>query len=445
MNQASVCPRNRITISKGSMVAQMLALVILLTVGMTSTVATLFVVAVLCVCFMFMNASEIVASMLFFYPLYNLFKFNGNGISYYNVLIVVATICLMTKHNSCKNGRICLRIDKNIGLLFVLCVYVTMVSLMYGQVGALSSVVLDLFIPLLFVGAVVNHKDINLTSVIYAFSLGAILAGAVGSGWLPVSNLEAYVDTLGYRVAGVRIARLQGLTVNPNYYSLDVNLAITGVLALPQMQKRRIKKTEWILVVLLAIMGVMTLSKSFFLGLIATFGVMVFFSGNMKKFIALVSGIVSAVVVVSVLYAQNNSYVIAMFNRLGDGTGSMEAMTSSRSVIWIGYLKYLFLENPVSLIVGNGIGAGALEAVGKVSHSVYIESFYYLGATGVVLLLAFLVGFCRKGKRNNIQYLPLCVFLVRALAINLLLREAFMICMIIVVLYINYGFCPQQN
>lgn len=428
--------RKQNTSQKTLWLLDILMLAVLLTAGMTSNMVTIAVVAVLGVSFCLKTPNNIIASMLFFYPFYCIFKFNGVGVSYYNVLIAVAIACLMLKRNESDPfsapGK--LRIPASALGVFALTGWCVISSFMNGANSVMSAFI-DICIPFLWVACTVNRTDIDVKKAIYAFSAGCIIAGLAGSGMITLSNLGAYIDTTAYRADGVRTVRLQGLTVNPNYYSLDLNMAIAALLCFGRLEDRKMKLIEVAMIVTLTVLGIMTLSKSFLLGLACTVLLYIFINGNLRQIAGALGFGIVVVTVFVYLHAIGNEFVTALIGRFTE-SDSLEGVTSSRSAIWLGYLKVIF-SNLQCLLIGKGINAASPISVGHASHNLYIEVLYYTGIIGGGLLLFILWGMVRRQKKMRVKYLPLGIFLVRAFAINLFVREAFMIDMIIVFLILN--------
>ena len=418
---------------KAFLLLDILVLAFLLTLGMTSNAATVIAIVVLGISFFFKEPSNIVVSMLFFYPFYNLFKFDGVGVSYYNILIAIAIFCLLAKENM-NSHTTGIRIPKSMLGVFLFTVWCMLSSFLNG-VDSVFSAFIDICIPLLFVACVINSKDMDIRRIIYAYSVGCIIAGLAGAKILPIPNLEAYIDPFAYRMGNIRLVRLQGLTVNPNYYSLDLNLAIAGLLSMARIEKQKLKPIEIIMIVVLAACGVMTLSKSFFVGLVLTIAIYMCVSGNLKHIAGAVCLGAVTVSLFAYLYAAGNQYVTAIFGRLLE-SDSLDGLTSSRLTIWLGYLDAIF-SDPLCLLIGKGINAAPPAAVEQATHNLYIEILYYVGIIGGVLLFFALKGFVKRRKRKLIQYLLMGIFLIRAFAINLLVREAFMIDIMLVCFFLN--------
>lgn len=414
-----------------------LILLALLTVGMTSNAATILCTLLLAGSFFFKKEAYVVAELFFFYSFYNLFKLGGTGVSYYNFLMAAAIIVLLIKNPRETEGeKREIKLSTTFQRLFFLFVYIVVVGV-FQNTSDLFSTLVDLIIPLLLVFCVIRRKDsVNIKWVVYAFAASTIIAGLCGSGIIPVSDLDKYVTgTTAYRIAGIRLIRVQGFTVNPNYFSLDVNIAMAGVLVLPMLQRKKTSLLEVALMLALLVIGLMTLSKSFILGVFATLFVFFLFNIKQAKAYKFAFAAVFILAVVYMLGGAESAYLSAIIDRFTAST-DVDSLTSSRSSIWQEYVEYLF-ANPLTLLFGEGI-MNTMRA----SHNFYLECLYTLGVFGSGLLLFFLNGLrgkCKVGGGNINRYIPLVVFLVRAFAINLLLRESFFLFLIYIFLFIGYA------
>ncbi|MDB8555546.1 O-antigen ligase family protein [Turicibacter sanguinis] len=421
--------------NKSTFLLSAIVLLLLITLGMTSNGVTIVCVIAICIINIISSPTIIVGNLFLFYPFYCLFKFNGAGISYYNIIILVSICSLF-----CSNY--CIYISKKsktmIGYLFVLLVYINIIALVDVRVDFIK-VTLDFFIPFLLVVAVVQNMNyIDVRVIVVCFAFGIITAGMIGAEIIPVTSLNKYVEPAHYKMLGVRLVRLQGLTVNPNYYSLDVNICIAGILVLIGLTRTHKRIFYWCLIVILLIIGFMTLSKSFIVGLLINMLLILVFNQNktqmFKYFLVNTIGLL-----VFVYISQNNIYVQAILQRLNVGSSDMETLTSSRSVIWGTYLQYL-ISNPLRLLLGKGVGAPSLivNGISHASHNFYLECLYYFGIVGSLLLIKILKCVFQGGNRKvKLVYVPMFVLLARAVAINIILREAFAMLIIFVALLPN--------
>lgn len=410
----------------------LLILSLLLTVAMTSGTATIFCVCLLGATFFIKSSTFVTVDLLFFYPFYNLFKINGVGSSFYNYLIGVAIIALVLKLNKSD------KFYKYSFSLLLLSVYAIFINYANSSDLGIVEVILDLFVPILLFIVVSQFKyQINETLVFYMYGIGVIIAGICGTMLLPIPNLESYIMPLGWKVGGIRLIRLQGLTVNPNYFSLDVNLAIAAILSLSNTANlSRIGKQIKISVIFgLCAIGVMTLSKSF---LVVSFLTFLYFAwANRTK--NLYSFVLFFIVIVFVYTNISNiQYADALLSRMSDDSDTTDALTSSRSYIWLSYINSLF-SNPDFIIWGSGANSNGVIVDGapRGPHNTYLEAIYHFGIIGSLWLFWIISSLMKSPKQTRIHYLPLFVVLVRMFAIHILLREAFLTCLIVILLSIK--------
>jgi hypothetical protein len=416
-----------------SFICDGIVLILLLTVAMTSSMATLVCIGILTISFFFKSASKIVASMFLFYPFYNLFKFGGIGISYYNILIVAAIIALLPKIQVAKRFFNCVLI------LGVLCVYMIAINVLQNGSLGISSVLLDFFIPLtLFATVMMVYDEIDFRLLIYSFSIGLIIASLCGMEIISLPHFSSYVTTVHYRLGSLRLVRLQGTTGNPNYFSLDLNMAISCLLILVNSKHRIVNIT---LLAFLTVFGVMTLSKTFLITLAITF--VVYYLKQLSYINIKNVFTAGLVLLLLVLFFNSDSvYVVSILSRFNESSYNIDMLTSSRWSIWIGYLQYIF-TNIYVLIMGRGTIAPYLIIDGWASyamHNTYIEVLYYVGIMGAIILVYFirLTGVRRISRQKSMATLPLFILLVRLLAINIFNREAFMVCLILIGLSLRY-------
>jgi len=408
-------------------------------VGMAYKQVMYFTAGALAVSYIARKRVNIIYSLLFFYPFFCVFKPSPNGTSLYNYVMLAAIMVLLVKTILGSGVKKTIEaVKKPLILLLVFSVYVFAVGLIWHHVD-IKPVLRGIIIPYILLLCVLLQKDdIEVQKLIYAFGIGVIIAGIVGTGVLPVKNLGKYLKLVHFKAAGIRLTRFQGLTVNPNYFSVDVNMAIAGILAVPLLKKGQKRSIfNFILLSLLLVTGFLTLSKSFLVGLIMTvilYVLMEIGTGRLKKTL-IILGVLLAIGVIAFIFV-NKSYFTAMFARISNADAE-SGFTSGRTKIWSGYLKYL-LNRPARLIIGSGAGAGEYDGL-SASHSFYIECIYYFGILGCGILIWLLRELLKPEKFKWIYALPALVFLVRGGAINLVLREAFVTDMIIILAFMRCG------
>lgn len=406
-------------------------LALLLFLGMDSGTITIIASGLLCFSYLLRRPSSIVRSILFFYPFYCIFKLTGQGVSLYNYALLFAIIGLLRTWKSIFVFRIS-KIKYLIQLLLIFIVYLFIVGLLYSR-NDIMTILLDFAVPIALLLSTFQVLDeVNVYECIIWFSISVVLAGLVGAEIIPVHNLYNYVEIVHYKTVGIRLVRCQGLTVNPNYYSVDVNMAMASLFVVPIIESQKRSLFNVVLLILLFVVGVFSISKSFYVGL---FVILFFYfvlnknpQGIVKQFIF---GAVGATVFALFLKISNSVYINAIFDRFVSADDA-DSLTSGRTRIWLGYIEYL-LSNPLGLLFGCGVGAKHPPGL-VASHSFYIECLYYFGIFGCIVFVYFMNRILNFRKFNKYALIPLLVFLVRAAAINLVLREAFVTDAIIILL-----------
>lgn len=413
-----------------SLFLSILILIFLLTVGMTSNVWTILCVIFISVMFFFQTPNEITSELFLFYPFYNLFKFGGVGISYYNIIIVAAVLSMFLK-------KIYRNTIKKIGLIIVFCLYMIIVNIVQQNTLDAMTIIGDYLVPLSLVVLVFSNKnDISFKKVVIYYSIGLIISSLCGLGIIPLKNLNYYISPLHYRFGSIRLMRLQGLVGNPNYFSLDLNLAIACILISLFDSNKKIYKI--FLILILTIFGIATLSKSFILTLIISIIIILLFNINKLNTYTIFLILISLVFLYA--FTIKSNYFSLLMNRLAEGEGDLDLLTSSRSIIWLAYIEYI-ISNLDVFLIGNGISSNYLmiNSYTHAMHNTYIEIIYYIGMIGLLLLFLLIKssGMVKKEKIVKKNYLPLIILCVRLFAINIFAREAFCFCIILVGLALN--------
>ena len=204
---------------------------------------------------------------------------------------------------------------------------------------------------------------------------------------------------------------------NPNYYTLDIIVAISAIVVLLNNSVKP-KIPLICFVIILSVFGFMSVSKSF----LVTWGLMMilWLAVLLKKnFIQALKFIIIAGVALIIFYIVASEYIDLYISRiLEDIGGSLDDITTGRFSIWIDYIKAIFQDLKI-LFMGNGLNT-ILESIGKGTHNTFLESIFYLGIFGSLLLLSLLWLSGGKLLFNKIIWLPLVVIVVRMIAIGIL-------------------------
>lgn len=208
---------------------------------------------------------------------------------------------------------------------------------------------------------------------------------------------HSYGDTIG------------GAMAIPLYTTMIISCGLACYLKADKLSFRH-KVIVLFAIIISMVFGAMTISRSFYLGLIATvIAILIFKSSNNKKHI---KGTILffVIVLIAFLLFTESDIINKIFSnlqlRLDAG---MEKNSDGRGDIWLSCISYL-LNHPLRLIFGIGasnytvIGAKAGEYFDAGAHNLFIDFLMSWGLVGTVILFAFLTRIIRRLKNNSSQF-----------------------------------------
>lgn len=372
--------------------------------------------------------------LLFLLPFSPIFKLNPSGRTFYNLVIAVSIIRLIIL-----SGVIKFKYSQIFAILSF-SIYVISLGGSSGLVQFINLIVYFTLIVLIFY----QDSKISLRTLVIYFSLGIILASLISLLNNHIYGLSNFINQVSLKLnQGEYIRRFSGLNPNPNHYTMDISIALSAWFSLLVSQK--VKKFDYLVIVILSVLGIFSLSKSFFVSYIAML-TLVLVSYGKSGLGNLLKGILFILtVLIGVYFIVGDQYAGVLFSRFNiDSNLGLASLTTGRSTIAETYFSY-FYNHPFVLFFGRGFGASNL---GHDPHNLYIELVYYLGIIGCILYVIAIKNILPKLKykfrRNIFNYFPLILLLVRGLAINLLFSESMYIYFIILVVSFNTNFNSVQ-
>lgn len=293
-------------------------------------------------------------------------------------------------------------------LVLVLGVGIFMVQLFSGTLDIAKSV--KFIFNLLFLFAACDtYQQKWLKDISLYYILGIELASLTKAcGLFP--QISLYTGELfGEIIGGVRVYRFAGLYNDPNYYSINLILALCILVCLYDKKLLSGRVSIVLSAPLLVFIG-MTGSKSALLMLLLPIVLLAYSnSKNRKYFFQAVFVTACAFFVLYVLSGK-----VEIFNKtierllLAKDGGSL---TTGRTEIWKDYFNYL-LANIGALLIGTGVGAGFLH--GQAAHNTVIETIYHLGLIGGIVVFFIVASIfkrtnCKENKNIMNYSLLLCL------------------------------------
>ena len=185
--------------------------------------------------------------------------------------------------------------------------------------------------------------------------------------------------------------RFSGLCADPNYYVVNVVIAIISLLVLNNAGTNRRRLLSYLMIFALLFFGMQTLSKSFVLMLAIIFVFFILMCLQQRRYKTLISFFIVSMVLLAFYYSgyiETLNLIIDRFN----GAETMNDLTTNRWNTWTNYFKYLW-EHPLSLFFGGGLGRDNFGMIG--AHNAYIECLASLGIVGILLFFWVLKTFMR--------------------------------------------------
>jgi hypothetical protein len=392
------------------------------------------------ICFLIVASSPVdaLAYLFFLLAFAPVFKAGPSGQTFFNVAILAVIVRYVFAGHSIKIKP---------GLLSVLLVFLAYNVVIGGTGAAVELIKMFMYFALIYL--VFKHEEKpRLQTMLLYFCLGLALASVAALLRETIPGLDAYLALRDFKMApGEYVDRFAGLVSSPNYYTMDISIALASLVGLIIYQKHKL--LPLIVVIVLSVFGFMSLSLSF----LVTYGILLLitliFLGRMGLRKLLLGVLIMAALILVIYALMDKEYLNTILFRADtnfSGEQSLSGITTGRSDIWLSYLQY-FSDNLVKTVFGAGLGASLYE--GTASHNAYIECVYFMGVIGFILYTVILSRFIPKKeagrKRSLVNYVPLLLLLIRGFAINILFNDSFYFYFMIIAITIDTDFIKLKS
>ena len=360
----------------------------------TSTLLSAVAFVILIAAAIFLAPNEALVLLIAVLPFANVFKLSPTSMSLFTVAEIAIVLILIFRIKKIRTSFLL--------ALLALGVYVVLFS--FDNIDALLIVkFLVGFLLIYFALQTLGAKDAK--NIAYLFAAGAIIMMllTMNNGYLEF--VLPYYEDINLLIIGggeEQAIRASGFFGDPNYCS--VFLILTLALLCTLYYHKQIKIEFWLLFIPIAVLGLFTYSKSYFLALCALILFLILFVLFPKhKFWAVVSMIFMAILLFLILDGRI-SIVNLMLERF-----KSEDITTGRFALNEIYSQYIW-DNPFVMFFGEGIDVNVLSGLRQAVHNLYIECVFKLGIVGSLLCVGVLwlgkgtLG--AKGKKVS-DFLPL--------------------------------------
>lgn len=286
-----------------------------------------------------------------------------------------------------------------------------------------------------------GSDDYDYYEVLYAFCFGIILSSTLGLFKEQLPIIDWFVNEATHKVGHEEyVERFVGLNTNPNYYTMDVTVALSCLTV--SMSTSRLQKSQLILFAVLSVFGLMAVSKSFLLVWVILLLILLFsgLRNGGTMFLKLLS--VFAVTAVFIYFFARESIDTYIFRLTQDASNDLSGVTTGRLDIWISYIKEIIKSEKV-LFFGAGIG----ETLKKGTHNTYLEALYGVGIAGTFLYLFVLKMSLTLDvfPKRIVYYIPVIIMLIRFMGIGVFVNDCIWYYMVIICLSLKNGATVEKN
>lgn len=370
------------------------------------------------------------ALLMFLLPFSNLFVRGNYGGYPYLLLVMILTVI-----------KLAMKL-KRFQIAHLLCTLLCVIDVSLMSMSGISIPLRGQFAVcgILLVATIAAYKekfDIMYLSRVYAFAVLTAIVLALCKDFIP--NMSNY--TYDKYLALGMVERFCGLYKNPNYFTFDITIAVTGLLYVSSMRKK-MQMLDFILAIVLCVCGCLSVSMSFVLSILVT--LICFFMFSKEKSINY-KAILITLAAACILYnlfknAPVLSVILERMSSFDLSQGGISSTTTNRSDIWIDFLNRIMSDLKVFLF-----GAG-MNAASESAHNFYIEYWYFFGLLGVILFLMYITTTAFRAKKSvnranfNKQLLILIIpIMFRALGISLMAFMNFWLALCFIIAMLKYN------
>lgn len=380
--------------------------------------------------FIFISGAEGIYGLFFMLPFSPIMKLAPGGNTFFNILIAVYILRMIFLNQKTK-----MTLYQILSILAL----IIFSLLNTGDSSLIKLVELVIYFVLAFL--VMNTREnIDVRKLLMYFVAGIIIASILGSFSELIPGLSGFMRETRIKLEdGDVIGRFSGIQTNPNFYTMDITIAIAALLYMIGMKKNR--WYDYVLVIILLGFGILSLSLSFMLAMGVVFILYLIFKiVQLTKLSFDVNVVLRGIIFIALTLfiiseISNLPYMNIYFQRLGIGNfvdQSLSDLTTGRSDIWSDYLSLYLSDWRIFLV---GVGYSVEDYNLRQAHNYFLELLVHLGVIGTILyfnvLNSIFKPFSMKIKGRMLCLLPLAALIFRGFGINLFFRENFIFYLII--------------
>lgn len=378
------------------------------------------------------------AKYLFFVvPWSSTFKFSSDGLSFYTLIALIYVLSTILNFIKNKNNKIHIKpIMFLLGMLVILLINNISLDGNSSSILFIIGWILNFIVAYFIVISIENKEDISryTNSYIISILISGIFVFILSYVPSIKNNLYQYINIFEMNIGGLDVYRFTGLESDPNFYATQLITLIAITL------KKLSNKKDYIVFVLLLIIGILTLSKTFILLLALLLLLGVITSTKDIKFKNIVYIFIAGMIIVIAC-----PQIAEVYNTRLTSYDNINDFTTGRYDLWKEYAKEI-ITNFRTLLIGNGVNASYLYIsdlkMNKGAHNSYLYIIYEMGIIGALFYILFfreLYKYLKKklqidNRIKFVNFLPLIILLCASFSLDLINMDWMIYLLIIVII-----------
>ena len=351
-------------------------------VALALSVAALFI----------LSEEDSLCTLVFTMSFANIFKASPGSQSFFTYLILVYVLFYMLKKR-----KMDLKVLISLMILFAFLLLQFMISM-----DVLRSV--KFFVNLLLIYFAVNLNFKNDYKKVFHFYIVGVIVSSLIAFFNVIPNLNEYV---GLKDIGGKefddFVRFAGMYGDPNYYAVNVILSLCLIILL-QHKKQINAIFALACAAVLVMFTILTYSKSAFLMLALPSVLLLYSKIKSRKYLLFAILAIACVIVLFNVLLGKIEFLQTILSRFEEADDA-NSFTGGRITFWQNYIEVI-TESFKNSMFGGGFGAELIE--GNAPHNTFVDLWYYLGLTGVGLLILSFVSIAKTVKnpprKNLLNY-----------------------------------------
>ncbi len=230
-----------------------------------------------------------------------------------------------------------------------------------------------------------------------AFCISVLVTSIYALIFRNTDQLTAVRGKEAVAIWGTSLMRFQGLYRDPNYY---MTMLVTGLAILIKLNGTgRLGVIPFAVAAsMMGLFGILTYSKTFFIMLVLLVLIYVAWQFGNRRYVRGIFLVLAGILAGSLLLFGEDSIIQPILERFANGK-NLSDFTTGRTDILIRYFEKI-ISTASGVFFGQGMAADGLY---RDPHNLFIEIIYFIGLTGMGLILGIYYAVVRIIKRKNIH------------------------------------------